>query len=115
MPDFDTAAIRDGVERLRIAAPDIFGASEHRFTLNAPRLEADVRVVEQQHAIRLPADYRRFLLEAGNGGAGPYYGVFPLESYKGVAPVLTPGGGDHASFGAWYMQWLDDALHAIPR
>jgi hypothetical protein len=210
MPDFDTAAIRAALQRLKIAAPDIFGANGHHFTLNAPLVEADVLAFEQQHAIRLPTDYRRFLLEVGNGGAGPYYGVFPLGSfdgvrddlqpwgdfvgtlaepfafreawndltgcpeealahsnedeyerrlngfekrywnasvmngafpichmgcalriwlvvsggeagnvwydrradYNGIAPVLTRG-GDHATFGAWYTQWLDDALRAI--
>src|SRR5262249_49986635 len=30
---------------------------------------------EQRYAITLPPDYRAFLQEIGNGGAGPYYGI----------------------------------------
>jgi len=210
MPDFDTAAIRAALQRLKIAAPDIFGANGHHFTLNPPLPEADVLAFEQQHTIRLPTEYRRFLIEVGNGGAGPYYGVLPLglmdgvrsdlepwgdfvgtlaepftfreawndltgrpeederdvnedeyerrfnafderycsaslmngafpichigcalriwlvvsgaeagnvwhdhrADYDGIAPILTHA-GDHATFGTWYMQWLDEALRTI--
>jgi hypothetical protein len=32
------------------------------------------------HHVRLPAEYRTFLLHAGNGGAGPYTGLLHLEA-----------------------------------
>jgi hypothetical protein len=57
---------------------DIFGAQVHRFQLNPPLSEAVVLDFEKQHAIRLPAEYRSFLTLAGNGGAGPAYGLFKL-------------------------------------
>jgi hypothetical protein len=81
MRDFDTASIRDGLQRLKIAAPAIFGSNEHHFKLNAPLGEAEVLAFERQHAIRLPLDYRRFLIELGNGGAGPFYGIHPLGAF----------------------------------
>ena len=40
--------------------------------------EADADAFESAHHIRLPSDYRWFLTNIGNGGAGPYYGIFPL-------------------------------------
>src|SRR5918996_2512608 len=71
MHDFDTATIRDDLQRLKTAAAEIFGSNGHHFTLNAPLVETEVLAFERQHAIRLPVDYRRFLIEVGNGGAGP--------------------------------------------
>lgn len=67
---------RPGAERERIK---VIGADGHGFIVNAPLAEADVRAFEQRHGIALPADYRGFLLHVGNGGAGPYYGIFKLE------------------------------------
>lgn len=60
---------------------DWFGASKHHFRLNPPLAEAEVALFEQQHSISLPEDYRQFLLLAGNGGAGPYYGIDPLSRW----------------------------------
>jgi len=92
MPDFDTIAVRDALQRLSMAAPEIFGANEHHFTLNPPLVETEVLAFERQHAIRLPTEYRRFLLELGNGGAGPYYGVYPLGAMDAAVSDMAPWG-----------------------
>jgi hypothetical protein len=76
--EFDEVQIRAAIESLRILKPDVFGASGHGFNLNPPLSEADVISFERHHAVSLPTDYRYFLTRIGNGGAGPYYGIFPL-------------------------------------
>jgi len=80
---FDPGHIVRVIERLR--AKDgtlrIFGANGHRYRLNAPIPERDISHFESSHHIRLPNDYRQFLTEVGNGGAGPFYGVFRLNEH----------------------------------
>lgn len=73
-------AIRTGLEQLRTCGKslDVFGAENHGFVLNRPLGEPVVKRFETKHGIKLPADYRRFIIELGNGGAGPYYGIFKL-------------------------------------
>lgn len=57
----------------------VFGASTHQYHLNPPLDEDEVQRFEDEHGITLPGDYREFLLQAGDGGAGPYYGLYPLR------------------------------------
>lgn len=57
---------------------DLFDVVGHRYQLG-PRLgESDLAAVERRHSMALPEDYRAFLLQVGDGGAGPYYGLYPL-------------------------------------
>ena len=110
MRDFDTATIRSDLQRLTIAAPEIFGANGHHFTLNAPLVEAEVLAFERQHAIELPPEYRRFLIDLGNGGAGPYYGIFPLGAFDGADGDMVAWGdfvGSLAEPFAFREQWND--------
>jgi hypothetical protein len=55
------------------------GEREHRFRLLPPLTEPEVWAYEERNGIRLPEDYRLFITRLGNGGAGPYYGVQPLD------------------------------------
>ena len=68
------------LERLATAKvkPEIFGADHHGYLLKPALPEATVNQFEDDHQIALPQDYRQFLIEAGNGGAGPYCSVFKL-------------------------------------
>lgn len=56
----------------------IFGATAHQYKLNPPLELSQVIAFETHWKCSLPTDYRYFLTEIGNGGAGPYYGLFPL-------------------------------------
>ncbi|MBI2373598.1 MAG: SMI1/KNR4 family protein [Deltaproteobacteria bacterium] len=80
MTSFDVAAVRAGLELLRRRDPrlKIFGAVGHKYRL-APRLDEKKAVAfEKGHRVTLPEEYRRFLTRLGNGGAGPFYGIFAL-------------------------------------
>jgi hypothetical protein len=63
---------------LQSAQSRVFGADAHGFRLNPRLSEADVVEFERTHHVSLPSDFREFLTEIGNGGAGPFYGIFPL-------------------------------------
>ncbi|MFI7062381.1 HEAT repeat domain-containing protein [Kribbella sp. NPDC050124] len=56
-----------------------FGAKTHSYRLKPPLSEAEVAAFEAEHEVGLPTEYRLFLLEAGDGGAGSSYGLVPLR------------------------------------
>ena len=76
----ESQALLKDLEKLQTTdgVPDFFGSSMHKYILNPTVSEATVLEFEAKHAIQLPQDYRCFLMEVGNGGAGPHYGLFKL-------------------------------------
>jgi hypothetical protein len=58
----------------------LFGAAHHRYQLNPPLSMDTIRRFEALHDIKLPTGYVEFLSKIGNGGAGPFYGLEPLEN-----------------------------------
>ncbi len=62
------------LEQAKAKDPDLmrFGAYSHKYKLSAPASEETIQKFEEQEGIRLPEEYRDFLLFVGNGGAGPY-------------------------------------------
>lgn len=82
-------AILESLTRLRKskAARNVFGAETHRFKLNPPLTQEAVAAFESTHRVRLPPDYRAFLLHVGSSGAGPNYGLYKsLELKETDAP-----------------------------
>jgi len=75
------ARILEKLEQVRQRGLTCFGSDKHQFRLNPPLSEGAVAEFESRAGVRLPENYRCFLLEAGNGGAGPYYGLLPLERW----------------------------------
>lgn len=59
----------------------VSAAFHHHYQLNPPISEERVVGFEDKHQITLPEEYRMFLLIVGNGGAGPDYGLYPLERW----------------------------------
>lgn len=59
---------------------EVFGSEEHGYILN-PTVPTDtIKQFEAKHNITLPSEYAAFLTTLGNGGAGPFYGLEPLEN-----------------------------------
>ena len=54
---------------------EAFGAYRHKYHLESLISEEEVRLVEERYSFQLPDDYRCFITEVGNGGAGPGYGL----------------------------------------
>ena len=73
-----------------------FGAKNHKYQWNPPASLKEIEDFEREIGVSLLEDYREFLLQAGNGGAGPFYGLFPISASKGwpvepdKLPWLTP-------------------------
>jgi hypothetical protein len=83
--------IRANLLRLSTARPlpDVFGAAAHKFVLHPPLPETEVAAFERLHGLQLPLEYRRFLIEAGNGGAGPAYGMFSLGEHMEMRECVS--------------------------
>nr|WP_302601053.1 SMI1/KNR4 family protein [uncultured Acetatifactor sp.] len=81
------------LEQAKAKDPDFerFGAYSHQYRLAAPASEEQILKFEEQQGIRLPEEFRDFLLHVGNGGAGPYYGLYGIRDL---------GDGLHDSHGA---------------
>ena len=61
-----------------------FGVEEHKFTLGTPLSESAVAEFEERHEIALPPEYRLFVTELGDGGAGPGYRLSRLGEACGT-------------------------------
>ena len=80
--EWDRAEVIGRLDYLRRTDPGLtrFGSAAHRYLLNPPLAEHDVTAFEARHGVSLPDDYRAFLIdEVGDGGAGPFAGVFRLD------------------------------------
>jgi len=78
MPELDRVRVVHAWASLQSSESDVFGAEAPGFGLNPELNEAVVATFERTHGVHLPGDYRAFLTSVGNGGAGPFYGLFPL-------------------------------------
>jgi hypothetical protein len=81
------------LEKLKAAKANAvwpFGAEQHCFRLEPVLPESRVADFESRWRIHLPAEYREFITTVGNGGAGPAYGLFPLEEAVGYRGTGLP-------------------------
>lgn len=64
--------------------PQDFGAISHKYQFNPPIGVDKVCEFETECGLTLPEAYVLYLTQIGNGGAGPDYGLFPLEKIKAI-------------------------------
>ena len=95
------------IEKAREADPEfrVFGAEAHKYGFRPTIPLEEVRAFEQEHQLRLPENYVRVLTELGNGGAGPYYGLYPLDRiFEYSADLPEPVTGKAETF-------IDDTIN----
>jgi SMI1 / KNR4 family (SUKH-1) len=59
----------------------VFGSSSHRYRPGPPLTAPELADCEKKFGVRLPAGYRDFVMQVGNGGVGPFYGLFQLNGF----------------------------------
>lgn len=96
---FDSGALQPGLYRRNL------GTS--KWLLNPPATEETVKSVEKHFGIDLPTDYRRFVLELGDGGAGPYAGLLPLRWRN--PPITASHRGEDGD-----TEWISVSLCLLP-
>jgi SMI1 / KNR4 family (SUKH-1) len=58
---------------------EVFGSESHQYKLNPCLKEAEIQEFESSFHVKLPNQFRKFVLEIGNGTAGPGYGFLGLN------------------------------------
>lgn len=89
------ATMRQAVDALAAADRSLrrFGAARHRYQLSPPLTAGALAAAEAQLGATLPDDVRAFALEVGAGGAGPGYGIVPIDraaAFAIAAPIALP-------------------------
>ena len=99
---FPIEELRSLLEKARTADAELkqFGAEHHKYQWNPPASLKEIEEFEQETGISLPDGYRNFLLQEGNGGAGPFYGLFSLAQVNGKHTVPV-----HYDMGWFFLKW----------
>jgi SMI1 / KNR4 family (SUKH-1)/HEAT repeats len=98
MFDDQIARIRSKLDQARDsdAQFEVFGSETHRYQLGDCLSAGSIEALEKRISVALPEDYRAFIEHIGNGGrpprqtgAGPYYGLDPVEAALQMSASLT--------------------------
>jgi hypothetical protein len=75
------ATLRETLAHLAGHDPHLarFGAHRHGYRLAPPLAAERLAAIEAELGVRFPDDYREHVTLAGDGGAGPYHGLMPLD------------------------------------
>jgi hypothetical protein len=86
-----------------------YGTIGHHYELNPVLSEEEIVIVEKKLGISLPEEYRAFIKEHGNGGAGPAWGLFTLENTYPEEEFLK----DYPEFCSMTCDYGDDYANGI--
>lgn len=120
----DVDRVTRKLDALRAADPTfaLYGAGGnsgggHRYRLDPPLSEPDLLRFEAALGFTLPAEYRAFVLRIGNGPAGPFNGLMPLDPTRGTESdsfrqpfPFTRADGEHGET-AFREGLSDECLH----
>lgn len=56
-----------------------FGSSSHQYRVNGKLTAKELADWQAHNQVTLPEPFAQFLTKIGNGGAGPYYGIYSIE------------------------------------
>ncbi len=87
-------ALSTKLSQLREHASSAANWAGASWEIQPPAGEAAVTALELQHGFTLPDDYRRFVTEIADGGAGPDYGLYALATAIGERGDGVWGLGD---------------------
>jgi hypothetical protein len=115
------ARILAGVERLRQLDPPFatFGASAHHFRFGPTLSPEELGQLEDRYGVRLPEEYRQFLLHIVNGGGGPGYGLSrfgwldspdDVREAKPTGRMITVATGPHLTAECPEMAYPDGTI-----
>lgn len=57
----------------------VFGASSHKYRVYEKLTAKELMDWQSKNQVTLPEPYTQFLTKVGNGGAGPYYGIYSIK------------------------------------
>ncbi len=89
----------------------VFGAFMHHYKLNPALTEEKITELEKQYGFSMPNEYRQYLKIVGNGGVGPYYGMYSFEN--SLMP-LNSGSRDQGNFVNYMEQHPDHFTKPFP-
>ena len=72
----------DGGGLFKSATYKTFGSDTHKYKFNSCLTEDTLQSFVKSFGLTLPADYKYFLTQIGNGGSGPAYGLLPLLEWN---------------------------------
>ena len=98
-----------------------FGARTHGYVYATPLTVERLHEIERAHGVSLPGDYAAFVTTVGSAGAGPYYGLLPLDAPTQLASLArdfphtsaVPSPQDEASLAAFDSDATVDGTIAL--